>query len=162
MRTDISTIALALIAVTVLLTTPGFLQAQLGDQIDKKKTIASMPPYPHLEKLGLSEEQLKTIREVHFELKKKQIEINSKIEIDELELRKMMMDDASEKDISKQVDKITDRIGQKRKLHISSRFKIKKTLTDKQWQSFKKSMHGKRFMGKTHDRGHGQTKRKWK
>lgn len=162
MKTKISTIALALITVTALLTTPGLSQNQHGDHIDKMKTMMSMPPYPHLEELGLSEEQLKKIKNVHFELEKNQIEIKSKIEINELELRKMMMDDASEKEINNQIDKIADQKSRMRKLHISSHFKIKKSLTDEQWQSFKKSMHGKSFMGKMHDRGHMKMKHKRK
>ena len=160
MKTNISTIALALITAVLLLTTPGLSQAQPGDHIDKFKPMVSMPPYPHLEKLGLSEEQLKKIKDVRFELKKKQIEINSKIKIDELELRKMMMDDASEKEINKKIDKIVDQKGKMRKLHTSSHFEIKRTLTDEQWQSFKKGMHGKRSMGNMHDRGRKKMKRK--
>ena len=159
MKTNISTIALALITAILLLATPGLSQAQHGDHIDKFKPRVSMPPYPHLEKLGLNEEQLKKIKDVHFELKKKQIEINSKIKIDELELRKMMMDDAPEKEINKKIDKIADQKGKMRKLHTSSHFEIKKTLTDDQWQSFKKSMHGKRSMGNMHDMGHKKMKR---
>ena len=162
MKTDISTIALSLITVTMLLTTPGLTQAQHGDHIDKFKPMVSMPPYPHLEKLGLNEEQLKKINDVRFELKKKQIEINAKIKIDELELRKMMMNDASEKEINSKIDKIVDQEGKLRKLRTSSHFKIKKSLTDDQWQSYKKSMHGKRSMDKMRYRSRKQMKRKLK
>ena len=162
MKTNISTIALALITVTVLLTTPGLTQAQHGDHADKFGRMKSMPPYQHMDKLGLSEEQLKKINDVRFELKKKQIEIKSKIKIDELELQKMMMNDASEKEINKKIDKIVDQKGKLRKLRTSSHFKIKKSLTDEQWQSYKKSIHGKRSMGKMHDRSRKQMKRNWK
>lgn len=162
MKTDISTIALALLTVTVLLTTPGLTQAQHGDHVDKFGKMKSMPPYQHMDGLDLSDEQLKKINDVHFELKKKQIEIKSKIKIDELELQKMMMNDASEKEINKKIDKIVDQKGKLRKLRNSSRFKIKKSLTDEQWQSYQKSMHGKRSMGNKHDRSRKQMKRKWK
>lgn len=162
MKTDISTIALALLTVTVLLTTPGLTQAQHGDHVDKFGKMKSMPPYQHMDKLGLSEEQLKKINDVRFELKKKQIEIKSKIKIDELELQKMMMNDASEKEINKKIDKIVDQKGKLRKLRSSSHFKIKKSLTDEQWQSYKKSIHRKRSMGKMHDRSRKQMKRNWK
>ena len=127
MKTNISTIALALLTVTVLLVTPGLTQAQHGDHIDKFGKMRSMPPYQHLDGLDLSDEQLKTINDVRFELKKKEIEIKSKIKIDELELRKMMMDDASEKEINKKIDKIVDQKGKLRKLRTSSHFKIKKS-----------------------------------
>jgi len=162
MRTNISTIALEIITVMVLLTTQGLSQTQIEDYDERKKMMTSMPPYPQFEELGLSEEQVKRIKEVQFEMKKKEIEINSKIEIAELELRKMMMDDAPEKEFNRQIDKITDQIGKKRKLQIRGQFEIKKSLTDEQWQSFKKRMHGKRFMDKMHDKGHGKRRHNWK
>jgi len=162
MKTKISTIALVVIAVTVFMTTQGFSQTENEDQDNKTRGMMSMPPYQHFEELDLSEDQLKKIKEVRFELMKKQIKIESEIKINELELRKMMSDDASEKEINKQIDKISKHKGEKRKLHVRSHFEIKKSLSDEQWQSFKKRMHGKRMMKKMHDRGHMDRKYKKK
>jgi len=159
MKTKISTIALTIIAVTFFMTTQGFSQTDKGDQ-DVKTKMMSMPPYQHFEELDLSEEQIKKIKGVRFELRKKQIKIDSKIKLDELELRKMMSDNASEKEIMKQIDKISDQKGEKRKLHVRSQFEIKKSLSDEQWQSFNKRMRGKRMMNNMHDRGHMDRKYK--
>ena len=160
MKTKISTIALTVIAVTVFMTTQGFSQTDEGDNDDQTKKMMSMPPYQHFEDLDFSEEQVKKIKDVRFELKKKQIEIESEIKIDELELQKMMMNDASEKEINKQIDKISKKKGEKRKLHVHSQFEIKKSLSDEQWQSFRKRMRGKRMMKKMHDKGHMERKYK--
>ena len=162
MKTNLSTIALNIITVMVLLTTQGISQTQIGEYDERKKMMTLMPPYPQFEELDLSEEQVKRIKKVQFEMKKKEIEINSKIEIAELELRKMMMDDAPEKEFNKQIDKITNQIGEKRKLYIRGQFEIKNLLTDEQWQSFIKRMHGIRFMDKMHDKGHGKRRHNWK
>ena len=53
-----------------------------------------------------------------------------------------MMDGASEKELNKQIDNIASKSASKRKLHISTHFKVKNKLTDEQWINWKKSMHG--------------------
>jgi len=94
----------------------------------------------HAEKLGLSEEQTEKLKNYLYDMKKKEIASEAEIKIANLDFRKMMMDDASEKDLNKQADKIAKKMADKRKLHISAHMKMKSTLTPEQWKNMKKIM----------------------
>lgn len=104
-----------------------------------------LPILSQAEALGLSDKQVKDLRNIHHEFQKKSIEANSKLKILELDFKKSMMDDASEKELNKQVDNIAAKMASKRKLHIGMHFNVKKTLSGEQWNKWKKSMHGRKM-----------------
>ncbi len=104
-----------------------------------------LPILSHAEKLGLSEKQVKDLKNIHHEFQKKSIEADSKLKILELDFKKSMMDGASEKELNKQVDNIASKMASKRKLHIGMHFNVKKILSGEQWNKWKKSMHGRKM-----------------
>ena len=127
---------------TLMLSVTGFAQmhgeGHKGMGMDRKH----LPILSHAEELGLSEKQVKDLRNMHHEFLKKSIEVDSKLKILELDFKKSMMDGASAKELNKQVDNIAAKMASKRKLHISMHFNAKKTLSEEQWNKWKKSMHG--------------------
>lgn len=104
-----------------------------------------LPVLSKAEELGLSEKQVKDLKNIHHEFQKKSIEANSKLKILELDFKKSMMDGASEKELNKQVDNIASKMASKRKLHIGMHFNVKKTLSGEQWNKWKKSKHGRKM-----------------
>lgn len=125
---------------TLMLTVTGF--AQMHGEGHGGMRGKHMPILSHAETLGLSEKQVKNLKNIHHEFLKKSIQVGSQLKILELDYKKSMMDGASAKELNKQVDNIAAKSASKRKLHISMHFKVKKTLTDEQWNTWKKSMHG--------------------
>ena len=127
---------------TLMLSVTGFAQmhgeGHKGMGMDRKH----LPILSHAEELGLSEKQVKDLRNMHHEFLKKSIEVDSKLKILELDFKKSMMDGASAKELNKQVDNIAAKTASKRKLHISMHFKVKKMLSDEQWKNWEKNMHG--------------------
>ncbi len=104
-----------------------------------------LPVLSKAKELGLSEKQVKDLKNIHHEFQKKSIEANSKLKILELDFKKSMMDGASEKELNKQVDNIASKMASKRKLHIGMHFNVKKTLSGEQWNKWKKSTHGRKM-----------------
>ena len=131
-------------ALTLLLTSSVFAQMPCKEHGKMGMGRKHLPILSHAEELGLSEKQVEEIKNIHHEFQKKSIEADSKLKILELDFKKSMMDGASEKELNKQIDNIASKTASKRKLHISTHFKVKKTLTDEQWIDWKKSMHGGR------------------
>ena len=119
-----------------------FAQMHEGGYRDMGMGRKHLPILSHAEELGLSEKQVKELKNMHHEFLKKSIEVDSKLKILELEFKKSMMDGASEKELNKQVDNIADKMASKRKLRVSMHFNVKKTISEEQWTKWKKSMHG--------------------
>ena len=139
---NIISIIVMLAALTLLLTSSVFAQMRCMEHGEMGMGRKHLPILSHAEKLGLSEKQVKELKNIQHGFQKKSIEADSKLKILELDFKKSMMDGASEKDLNKQIDNIASKTASKRKLHISTHFKVKKTLTDEQWIDWKKSMHG--------------------
>jgi len=131
-------------ALTLLLTSSVFAQMPCKEHGKMGMGRKHLPILSNAEELGLSEKQVKELKNIHHEFQKKSIEADSKLKILELDFKKSMMDGASEKELNKQIDNIAAKSASKRKLHISTHFKVKNKLTDEQWINWKKSMHGGR------------------
>ena len=123
---------------TLLLNLTGF--AQMHGE--KGMAGKHLPILSNAKELGLSEKQVENLKNIHHEFLKKSIEVGSELKILELDFKKSMMGDASEKELNKQVDNIAAKTASKRKLHISMHFEVKNTLSEEQWKNWKKSMHG--------------------
>ena len=139
---NIKTNIVMLGALTLLLTSSVFAQMPCREHGDMGMGRKHLPILSHAEELGLSEKQVEELKNIHHEFLKKSIEAESKLKILELDFKKSMMDGASEKELNKQIDNIAAKTASKRKLHISTHFKVKNTLTDEQWIDWKKSMRG--------------------
>lgn len=125
---------------TLMLSVTGF--AQMHGDGHGKMGGKHLPILSKAEELGLSEKQVKNLKNIHHKFLTKSIEADSKLKILELDFKKSMMDGASEKELNKQVDNIASKNASKRKLHIGMHFEVKNTLSDEQWQNWKKSKHG--------------------
>lgn len=103
------------------------------------------------EELGLSDEQLSKIQEQKFESKKNAIDQRSKVQIAELELRKLMKDKAAdETKIKNKIREIGALKTELRLNRVEGRLAVRKELTDEQFetlQSLKKD-HAKKFIGR--------------
>jgi len=141
---NIKTNIVMLGALTFLLTSSVFAQMPCKEHGKMGMGRKHLPILSNAEELGLSEKQVKELKNIHHEFQKKSIEADSKLKILELDFKKSMMDGASEKELNKQIDNIAAKSASKRKLHISTHFKVKNKLTDEQWIDWKKSMHGSR------------------
>ena len=126
----------------LLLVSSGF--AQMHNERDGRMGMSGrhLPILSKAEELGLNDKQVTDLKNIHHDFLKKSIEIESKLKILELDFKKSMTDDATEKALNKQADNIASKMAEKRKLHISMHFKVRNTLTIEQWDKWKKSMHG--------------------
>jgi len=146
---------------TILLFSSGIAQMHEWKQSKRGMHDKQFQILSKAEELGLNDGQLSDLKNIQHDYLKKSINMDASIKILELDFRKSMIDDASEKDLNKQVDKITTKMGEKRKLHISKHFKVKNTLTDEQWKKWKKSRHGNmRKMKKQMQKGKMQMNRR--
>ena len=142
MNTKLYTNVIAIAVVLLLAVTTGMAQSHDSGHKGQKQMKQHMPMMSMADELNLTDKQKEKIKNLHHDFEKKQIKINADIEIAELDFKKMMMEDASQKDLNKQADMIANKMAEKRKLHISMQFKMKSNLSDEQWKSFKKQMHG--------------------
>ena len=126
-----------------MLSVTGF--AQMHHKGHGRMGSKQLPILSQAEVLGLSDKQVKDLRNIHHEFQKKSIEVNSKLKILELDFKKSMMDGVSAKELNKQVDNIAAKMASKRKLHIGMHFNVKKTLSEEQWNKWEKSMHGRKM-----------------
>lgn len=91
------------------------------------------------DELGLTEEQLTTIKEKQFQTKKEAIELRSKIQIARLELRNFLQsENPDENTIKQKVDKIGELRSNLMFTKAQSRLELKKTLTPEQLEKLKK------------------------
>ena len=138
-----NTIAMAV--VLLLAVTTGIAQSHGSGHKGQKQMKHHMPILSMAKELNLTDKQMEKIKNLHHDFEKKQIKIDADIEIAELDFRKMMMDDASQKDLNKQADVIANKMAEKRKLHINMQFKMKSNLSGEQWTSWRKQMHGRKM-----------------
>lgn len=134
-----------MITTAIILISAGFGYAQAHDGQHRMKN--QMHVLGMAEELGLNESQTAKLRDIHHSDLKKQIALDAEIKIAELGFKKMMMEDASEKELIKEADNISSKMAEKRKLHIKKHFRVKNVLTAEQWNSMKKLM-SKGMMGK--------------
>ena len=113
-----------------MLSVTGF--AQMHHKGHGRMGSKQLPILSQAEVLGLSDKQVKDLRNIHHEFLKKSIEVDSKLKILELDFKKSMMDGVSAKELNKQVDNIAAKMASKRKLHIGMHFNVKKTLSEEQ------------------------------
>ncbi len=159
MNTKLYTNTIAMAVVLLLAVTTGI--AQSHDSGHKKQMKHHMSIMSMAKELNLTDKQMEKIKNLHHDFEKKQIKIDADIEIAELDFRKMMMEDASQKDLNKQADVIANKMADKRKLHINMQFKLKGNLSGEQWESWKKQMHG-RQMRQHKQKGHRMEMKKQK
>ena len=153
MNTKFYTNTIAIAVVLLLAVTTGIAQSHDKEHKGQKQMKQHMPMMSMAKDLNLTDEQKEKIKNLHHDFEKKQIKIDADIEIAELDFRKMMMGDASQKDLNKQADMIANKMAEKRKLHISMQFKMKSNLSGEQWKSWKKQMHGRK-MKQQRQKGH--------
>ena len=155
MKAKFYTNSVVIAVVLLLALSTGIAQSHDTDRGHKeqKQMKRSMPIMSMAKELNLTDEQMEKIKNLHHDFEKKQIKMDADKEIAELDFRKMMMEDASQKDLNKQADVIANKMAEKRKLHINMQFKMKSNLSGEQWKSWKKQMHGRKM--KSHkQRGH--------
>ena len=87
----------------------------------------------------LSETELKKVKEIHYKTQKKIIEIKSKIELKELELRHLLESETpKENEIYSLVKEIGNLKTQMRMEKIKSILEIRKILPKEKWKLFKR------------------------
>ncbi|MFQ5637484.1 MAG: Spy/CpxP family protein refolding chaperone [bacterium] len=105
-----------------------------------------MAPKPHIKKhkrflprieilkaeLGLSEEQVTKIKEQRLNSQKQSIELKSRVDIAELELRNMIDENADQNDIKDKIRAIGDLKTQIRIIRVQSRLDFRSSLTTEQ------------------------------
>ncbi len=153
MNTKFYTNTIATAVVLLLAMSTGIAQSHDSGHKEQKRMKHHMSIMSMADELNLTDKQMEKIKNLHHDFEKKQIKIDADIEIAELDFKKMMMEDASQKDLNKQADMIANKMAEKRKLHINMQFKMKSNLSDEQWASWKKQMHGRKM--KSHkEKGH--------
>ncbi len=145
MNTKLYTNIIAMTVVLLLALSTGMAQSHDKGHKDQKQMKHHMPIMSMAKELNLTDEQMEKIKNLHHDFEKKQIKLDADIEIAELDFKKMMMEDASQKDLNKQADVIANKMAEKRKLHINMQFKLKSNLSGEQWESWKKQMHGRQM-----------------
>ena len=145
MNTKLYTNIIAMAVVLLLAVSTGMAQSHDSGQKKHKQMKHHMSVMSMAKELNLTDKQIEKIKNLNHDFEKKQIKIDADIEIAELDFRKMMMEDASQKDLNKQADMIADKMAEKRKLHINMQFKMKSNLSGEQWKSWKKQMHGRKM-----------------
>ena len=161
MNTKFYTNAIAMAVVLLLALSTGVAQSHDSGHKVQKQMKHSMPILSMAKELNLTDKQVEKIKNLHHDFEKKQIKIDADIKIAELDFRKMMMEDASQKDLNKQADMIANKMAEKRKLHINMQFKMKSNLSAEQWESWKKQMH-ERKMREQKQKGHRMERKKQK
>ncbi len=127
---------------TLFLVSSSFAQMHDGGHRDMGMPGKHMPILSKAEELGLNDKQVTDLKNIHHDFLKKSIETEARLKILELDFKKSMMDDATEKELKKQADNIASKMAEMRKLHISMHFKVRNTLTKEQWNKWKKERHG--------------------
>ncbi len=145
MNTKLYTNTIAIAVVLLLALSTGRAQSHDSGHKGRKQMKHHMSIMSMAKELNLTDKQMEKIKNLHHDFEKKQIKIDADIEIAELDFKKMMMEDASQKDLNKQVDVIANKMAEKRKLHINMQFKLKSNLSGEQWGSWKKQMHGRKM-----------------
>ena len=145
MNTKLYTNIIAMAVVLLLAVSTGMAQSHDSGHKGHKQMKHHMSVMSMAKELNLTDKQMEKIKNLHHDFEKKQIKIDADIEIAELDFKKMMMEDASQKDLNKQADAIANKMAEKRKLHINMRFKLKSNLSGEQWDSWKKQMHGRKM-----------------
>lgn len=145
MNTKLYTNTIAMAVVLLLAVSTGIAQSHGGGHKEQKQMKHHMSIMSMADELNLTDKQIEKIKNLHHDFEKKQIKIDADIEIAELDFKKMMMEDASQKDLNKQADMIANKMAEKRKLHINMQFKMKSNLSGEQWKSWKKQMHGRKM-----------------
>lgn len=161
MNTKLYTNTVATAVVLLLAVSTGTAQSHDSGHKQHKQTQHHMSIMSMAKELNLTDKQMEKIKNLHHDFEKKQIKIDADIKIAELDFKKMMMEDASQKDLNKQADAIANKMAEKRKLHINMRFKLKGNLSGEQWDSWKKQMHG-RQMRQHKQKGHRMEMKKQK
>ncbi len=161
MNTKFYTNTIAMAVVLLLAVTTGIAQSHDSGHKQQKQMKHHVPILSMAKELNLTEKQMEKIKNLHHDFEKKQIKIDADIKIAELDFKKMMMEDASQKDLNKQADVIANKMAEKRKLHINMQFKLKGNLSGEQWESWKKQMHG-RQMRQHKQKGHRMEMKKQK
>ena len=144
---------------TLFLVSSGFAQMHDGGHRDMGMRGRHMPILSKAEELGLNDKQVTDLKNIHHDFLKKSIEMEARSKILELDFKKSMMDDATEKELKKQVDNIASKMAEIRILHISMHFKVRNTLTNEQWNKWKKSKHGGMMKKKMMKKGKEHMKR---
>jgi len=102
------------------------------------------------EELGLTEEQMESMRDVQYNFRKAQIGLRAELKTARLELRHLMMEEnPNQGQISKLVDKIADTQKELLKQRIDKKLAMKEILTAEQFKKFMrmKGEHRKGRMG---------------
>jgi Spy/CpxP family protein refolding chaperone len=102
------------------------------------------------DELGLTDEQMESMREVRYNFQKAQIGLRAELKTSRLELRHLMMDEQpNQGEINKLVDKIADSQKKLLKQRVDKKLAMKEILTPEQFKKFIKMRgeHGKRRMG---------------
>jgi Spy/CpxP family protein refolding chaperone len=114
------------------------------------------------DELGLTDEQMESMREVRYNFQKAQIGLRAELKTSRLELRHLMMEEKpSQGEISKLVDRIADTQKRLLKQRVDKKLAMKEILTPEQFKKFIKMRgeHRKRKMGEGRDsrphRSHG-------
>jgi len=102
------------------------------------------------DELGLTEEQMDSMRDVRYNFRKAQIGLRAELKTARLELRYLMMEESpNQGQIGKLVDKIADTQKELLKQRIDKKLAMKEILTAEQLKKFMKMRggHGKGKMG---------------
>jgi Spy/CpxP family protein refolding chaperone len=117
------------------------------------------PPKPYLElelfseELGLTEEQQSAIKEQQFQTEKEVIELRSKIEVAELELKNLLREDnPDEAEIKNKIEEIGQLKSELRWVKVQAKLGLRDLLTSEQYEKLKtlkkeqmkKRLHGRR------------------
>ncbi|MCG8606606.1 Spy/CpxP family protein refolding chaperone [bacterium] len=101
------------------------------------------------EELGLSDEQVASIKEARFATQKQGIELRSKIKIAQLELKELMQQESvDENEVKRQVEKVGDLRTNQMQNRVQSQLKVRAILTAEQrskLQTLRKERMQKRF-----------------
>ena len=106
------------------------------------------------DELGLTDEQIESMREVRYDFEKAQIGLRAELKTSRLELRHLMMQEKpSQGEISKLVDRIADTQKELLEQRVEKKLAMKEILTPDQFKKFIKMRgeHGKRRMGVRRD-----------
>jgi Spy/CpxP family protein refolding chaperone len=114
------------------------------------------------DELGLTDEQIESMREVRYDFEKAQIGLRAELKTSRLELRHLMMQEKpSQGEISKLVDRIADTQKELLEQRVEKKLAMKEILTPDQFKKFMmmRGERGKERMGRDRDsrphRSHG-------
>lgn len=106
-----------------------------------------------LSSLDLSEEQMETIRPLHFDLEKKLIGLNERITLSRVELRELMHPKSLDQSkIAQKMGQISQLCLEKKTLRLDNWFEIQEILTPEQQKKWKQALQ-MRMAGKARPRG---------